>query len=39
MDDGIYFVVDDRGMKECISYYTLKDTIGDAYRVPFINRS
>jgi hypothetical protein len=35
MDDGIYFVVDDRGMKEGISYYTLKDTIGDAVQGTF----
>jgi hypothetical protein len=30
-----YFVVDDRGMKEGISYYTLKDTSGDAVRGTF----
>ena len=35
MDDGIYFVVDDRGMKEGIPYYTLKDTIGDAVQGTF----
>ena len=30
-----YFVVDDRGMKEGIPYYTLKDTSGDAVRGTF----
>ena len=30
-----YFVVDDRGMKEGIPYYTLKDTSGDAVQGTF----
>jgi hypothetical protein len=30
-----YFVVDDRGMKEGIPYYTLKDTSGDAVQCIF----
>jgi transcription termination factor Rho len=30
-----YFVVDDRGMKEGISYYTLKDTSGDVVQGTF----
>jgi hypothetical protein len=30
-----YFVVDDRGMKEGIPYYTLNDTSGDAVRGTF----
>jgi hypothetical protein len=30
-----YFVVDDRGMKEGIPYYTLKDTSGDAVQATF----
>jgi hypothetical protein len=30
-----YFVVDDRGMKEGIPYYTLKDTSGDAVQGSF----
>jgi hypothetical protein len=30
-----YFVVDDRGMKEGMPYYTLKDTSGDALQGTF----
>jgi hypothetical protein len=30
-----YFVVDDRGMKEGIPYYTLKETFGDAVQGTF----